>query len=184
MATALKHGPTRAAMKAGIARGRRRGREASCGAIIQVILGPSMRIRSTEKAYTHGQMGELTMANGKTTRCMVKVYSSGLTAVTIKESTSTIRSMGLENSIGRIRGHIEGIGRTGSNMGEEHISRRMALSALASGKSGTERTGTTRIHNPKTEFLNSIGKVITKAETTANQLNSFLISRFHEFKTK
>lgn len=89
----------------------------SFGLIIQSIKASSGTITLKEWAHTPGLMPVHTPGSGATTRCMARVYSTGLTvAKSIEESTEMTRSTAMGRLAGLMDASMLGNGPTGSSM--------------------------------------------------------------------
>lgn len=67
----------------------------TCGTIAHAMTDTGLKIKSMDMGYMNGLTADATMASGKTTTCMEKVYTLGKTVGDTKESTLMIESMDL-----------------------------------------------------------------------------------------
>ena len=120
-------------MKETIYKERNRDKETFNGLMAQSTLANSSITILKESESTDGQMAEGTMGNGATTRCMVRVFSHGLTGGNTKENTQKTRNKEWECSSGRMEDSMQDSGLTASSMVEEHLLLSMASREMVNG---------------------------------------------------
>jgi hypothetical protein len=85
------------------------------------LKGNSILIRLKGMESTHGLMAESTKDCGKITKCMVRVFSLGLTVVDTKVNTFLTKNKGEVSSYGLMEDHTRDSGRMESNRVKESI---------------------------------------------------------------
>lgn len=113
-------------MKASTNTGRRTDTDSSCGLIGRVIMGILLIIIFTARARIRGPTAAYTTATGKTTKCMARACLRGLMVASMRASTTTTRSRGMEFFIGRMGGSTTASGWAENNKASASISMQKA----------------------------------------------------------